>query len=204
LKSFFQYNIEMKINKLVVSGILAALIFAACGSSPQVSSASPIGENAEPPEGPVYDEYSESYEVTISTPSLTVFSWYREYYSGGAHGMREKTWYVIDKRANETIKRSDVFKPGSEGRLQELIESALKKQDHLESHEALSSGVYFEDTVEITDNYFFSRHGMGFHWDPYEIAPYSEGAIEVIIPYAELRSLLNQRGLTLAEEVQKS
>jgi hypothetical protein len=193
----------MKINKLAVFGFFAALVFGACGSSPRASSVSSIDENTEPPEGPVYEEYSENYEVTVSTPGLTVFSWYREYYSGGAYGMRERTWYVIDKKANETIKRSDIFKSGSEGRLLELIGSALRKRDHLESHEALSAGVYFEDTIEVPDNYYLSKKGMGFHWNPYEIAPYSEGPIAVIIPYADLRSLLNQKGLILAEEVQK-
>ncbi|WP_148257819.1 RsiV family protein [Leadbettera azotonutricia] len=192
----------MKINKLVFA-LLAALVLGACSSSPKVSPVPSIEEDAEPPQGPKYLEYSENYEVTISTPSLVVFNWHRDYYSGGAHGMQEKTWYVIDKKANETIRRSDVFKPGSEGQLQELIESALRKRDKLESYEALSSGVYFEDTVEITDNYFFSRTGVGFHWDPYEIAPYSEGIIEIILPYGDLRSLLNQKGLALAEEVQK-
>jgi hypothetical protein len=191
----------MKINKLVVFCFLAALIFGCRSSIPAASS---IEENAEPPQGPVYKEYSENYEVTVSTPNLTVFSWYREYYSGGAHGMQEKTWYVIDKQAGEVIKRSDVFKPGSEGSLLELIESALRERDHLENYEALSSGIYFEDTVEITDNYFFSKKGMGFHWDPYEIAPYSEGIIEIILPYSDLRSLLNQKGLALAEEAQRS
>jgi hypothetical protein len=194
----------MKINKLVVLSLFTAMVLGACSSSPKAASVSSIEENAEPPEGPVYDEYSENYEVTVSTPNLTVFSWYREYYSGGAHGMREKTWYVIDKKINEVIKRSDVFKPGSEDRLLTLIEDALRKQDQLESHEALSSGIYFEDTVEIPDNYFFSKHGMGFHWDAYEIAPYSAGAIEIILPYTDLRSLLNQKGLNLAEEVQKN
>jgi hypothetical protein len=192
----------MKINKLVVFGFLLALILGACSSSSKASFEEKE-ENGEPPRGPVYDDYSENYEVTVSTPSLTVFSWYREYYSGGAHGMQEKTWYVIDKKANEIIKRSDIFKPGSESQLLELIEGALRKREKLESYEALSSGIYFEDTVEIPDNYFFSKKGIGFHWDPYEIAPYSEGTIEVIIPYSDLRGILNQKGLALAEEVQK-
>ncbi|MDR0376684.1 MAG: RsiV family protein [Spirochaetaceae bacterium] len=31
---------------------------------------------------------------------------------------------------------------------------------------------------------------MGFHWDPYEIAPYVMGFIEIVIPYDEIAPLL--------------
>jgi hypothetical protein len=57
--------------------------------------------------------------------------------------------------------------------------------------------------VRIPENFFLTvledvpafpnstghRLGLGFHWDPYEIAPYVYGPIEIVIPYDEIAEM---------------
>ena len=64
----------------------------------------------------------------------------------------------------------------------------------------LSTGYYFEDSVESLENFYLTPRGIGFHWDHYEIAPYSVGPIEIVIPYEDVGELLNSQGKSLISQ----
>jgi hypothetical protein len=61
----------------------------------------------------------------------------------------------------------------------------------------LSEGGFFEDSVDRLEDFFVSPQGLGFQWDPYEIAPYSTGIIEIIFPYDQIRGLFTELGIVL-------
>jgi hypothetical protein len=42
--------------------------------------------------------------------------------------------------------------------------------------------------------------GIGIQWDPYEIAPYAMGAMEILIPTQLVEGLLNPLGLSLLKD----
>jgi hypothetical protein len=125
-------------------------------------------------------------------PELLVLCRSREYYLGGAHGMREKQYLVIDPRAEKTFTLDDVLKDGSRPALGRLVEAALRARAGLAPTLPLTQGGYFEDSPEIPENFFLSAQGLGFHWDPYEIAPYAMGPIEITIPYGDMKDLVRR------------
>ncbi|MDR1948710.1 MAG: RsiV family protein [Spirochaetaceae bacterium] len=135
-------------------------------------------------------EYGEVLAVSFPTSSLAVISRSREYYLGGAHGMREKKYAVIDIKENRQLNIENLLKRGAKATLQQRLEAELRAITNLEGTAPLSEGGFFEDTVEIPENFFLSSEGLGFHWDPYEIAPYVMGPIEVFLPAENVRDLL--------------
>jgi hypothetical protein len=141
--------------------------------------------------------YAEETRIETLSSGAAVISRDQDYYLGGAHGMREKTYFVISLEENEALKLEDLLRPGTEAELGSLLEDALRSYAKLQKGEPLSAGGFFEDTVEIPGNFFLSPGGLGFHWDPYEIAPYVMGSIEVIIPAEAVLPLLNSRGSSL-------
>jgi hypothetical protein len=56
---------------------------------------------------------------------------------------------------------------------------------------------FFENSVDKLEDFFLTPQGLGFQWDPYEIAPYTMGIIELVIPYDELTGMLTDLGLAL-------
>jgi hypothetical protein len=146
-------------------------------------------------------EYAETISPETLTQAMAVVSRNREYYLGGAHGMREKKYFVIDLEENRRLRINDLPREGAEPALRGEVEEALRELTGLKSGEALSGGGFFEDTVKIPDNFFLSPGGLGFRWDPYEIAPYVMGPIEVIIPAEKARPLLSPRGLALLSSI---
>ncbi|MDR0630203.1 MAG: RsiV family protein [Treponema sp.] len=137
-------------------------------------------------------EYAETWEAGSPWPQVLVISRNLEYYLGGAHGMREKHYFVIlqDTHRMQALTPADLIEPDSWSRLEELVVQALRIEANLEPDEPLSQGGFFQDEVEIPDNFFLTPQGLGFHWNPYEIAPYVMGSMEVLLPYEQIQDML--------------
>jgi hypothetical protein len=143
-------------------------------------------------------EYNETIEGTTlslkrdSTGRIEYFivSRTRDYYLGGAHGMREKQYFIIDPRRTRQISLEDLIHEDAGRELRRLVESELRRHFEIAPGTPLSEGGLFTDLLELTENCFLTPEGLGFHWDPYEIAPYAGGPVEVIVPYDELEEIL--------------
>jgi hypothetical protein len=144
--------------------------------------------------------YNEEFEVSLLTQNLAVIVQNRDYYTGGAHGMREKRYFVFDTGKALRIFPGDIILPNREGDLAGRIEAGLRKDWDLQSGEDLKGAGFFESTVSVPENFFLSPQGLGYHWDPYEIAPYVMGDIELVLPYGEIKDLLSPLGQSLARE----
>jgi hypothetical protein len=144
-------------------------------------------------------EYAEAMDVEapVRGSPLAVLSRTREYYLGGAHGMRETKFAVIDTAGHEALGLGDFFKAGWEPALRNRMEAELRRFAGLQPGAPLSEGGFFEDRVKVPGNFFITAEGLGFHWNPYEIGPYAMGPVEIVLSRGEIRNLLSPRGLSL-------
>ena len=55
-------------------------------------------------------------------------------------------------------------------------------------------GIYVADLTS-NDNFRLDDKGMTYTYNPYEIAPFAIGIIEVFIPYEEVRQLLRPQSI---------
>jgi len=123
----------------------------------------------------------------------------REYgsYIGGAHGLETRRYYVVDLDGNKLLKVDDLFEDFQGDELREIVYTELRNYSGLEEDRPLSEGIYFDDEPEMSFNFFLTQEGLGLHWDPYEIAPYSEGNVEVILPWMSISPLMLKNGVDL-------
>jgi hypothetical protein len=145
--------------------------------------------------------YNEALAHTVGTSKLTVISREWEYYTGGAHGMRNKDYYVFSMGEKRRLALKDVLRDEARPALGDLVEIQLRKHMGIPSWIPLSEQGFFENTVEKLEDFFLTPKGLGFQWDPYEIAPYSMGIIEIIIPYNDLQGMLTVLGLSLIKDL---
>lgn len=144
--------------------------------------------------------YTETMDAEVISSGGMVIRRNRDYYTGGAHGMRNTEYFVLDLAGMEQLILEDIIKPGSEPALAEEVEAALRDFSNLTGETPLSQGSFFEDTVEPSENFFLNSQGLGFHWDPYEIAPYVVGPVEILIPYDRVSNHLTPRALSFMED----
>jgi hypothetical protein len=144
--------------------------------------------------------YNETFVNHAGTSRVAVMSREREYYTGGAHGMRNKDYYVFSLEDKRRLTIWDIIRDDAKQDLDDLVEESLRTYMEIPSWIPLSEGGFFEDSVDKLEDFFLSPQGLGFQWDPYEIAPYSIGLIEITLPYDRLQGLFTERGIVLTKE----
>jgi hypothetical protein len=145
--------------------------------------------------------YNEAFAYNAGNSKLTVISREWEYYTGGAHGMRNRDYYVFSLGDKKRLALSDILLDEAKPALGDLVEAALRKQMGIPEWIPLSEQGFFENSINKLEDFFLAPQGLGFQWDPYEIGPYSMGIIEIVIPYSELQGILSAFGLSLADDI---
>lgn len=108
-------------------------------------------------------------------------------YSGGAHGNELLTTLNYNLERKEVITPSVIFSnPHSEGLSTLILQSLMKEFDVTEPEQLELLGVFNYEEIEVTNNFYFTPNGIAFYYNPYELAAYAVGAIELIIPYSDL------------------
>ena len=107
-------------------------------------------------------------------------------YTGGAHGMNAIICNVFDLTTGETVSESDLFGEGYQEGVSVLLKTALDA--------FLAAQEEGEDLVfgapEPNGNFSVSEEGVTWTYNPYEIAPYAMGAIELTVSWSDLKPYL--------------
>ena len=109
-------------------------------------------------------------------------------YAGGAHGNPLREYVVFDRKTGARLTLSDIVATPQE-KLQEMVGKAFGRLARetsfsFESPEDLEHTV--SDGLSYESPFYLSDEGVVFYYEPYVIAPYSEGFPEVTIPYGDL------------------
>ena len=137
------------------------------------------------------------YELSIANHILfqndSLLSYAVEYsdYTGGAHGSHSILYYNIDLDDVVTISEEDLFVPNFKKPLSKIIVNALMKKYNVSTPDSLIAQGFFnlEDIVP-NNNFWMDDKALHYTFNQYEIAPYVMGAIEVEIPYSDLKTVL--------------
>src|SRR5690606_29316480 len=86
------------------------------------------------------------------------------------------------------LKWNDVFAVSKED-LQDLMEKRIRVARNIPADSALNS-ILFEPILLPNDNFFILDNGIGFWYNPYDIAPYVYGDTILFFTYAELKQYL--------------
>jgi len=107
-------------------------------------------------------------------------------YEGGAHSNFGKFCFTLDKKTGNKLKFKDLIK-GDEEKILKIAEAEFKAQAGIKENEDMYSLYTFNNNkFHLTDNFVFTTSGLTFYYNPYEIAPYSFGMIELAIPFEKL------------------
>lgn len=109
-------------------------------------------------------------------------------YTGGAHGSTQLTALNFNLKTGEIITEKDFFKEGSEEELAKLLSKNLKNS--FEDEEAYES--LFVKDIEPNGNFYISKDGVTYIYNEYEIGAYYLGRIQVVIPWNEVKHLVQE------------
>ena len=111
-------------------------------------------------------------------------------YTGGAHPNSSLSFYNFDRKTGQALTLADMVSDTTA--LLQVVEKAFRKQQDLSPQNNLEEQGYFlrDGRFFLPGNVGMSSKGMVFYYNPYEIAAYAIGPIQVTIPYEQLNGIL--------------
>lgn len=110
-------------------------------------------------------------------------------FTGGAHGNFFAMGYTFDLNTGDLLTLDKIIRQGALPDITKICEQRILEMFEAES---LSDAGMFEDYIDLTidQDFFLLSDALVFQFDPYEIAPYSMGNIEVVIPFESINDHL--------------
>ena len=104
-------------------------------------------------------------------------------YTGGAHGMSFLTAFTIQLPTGHLCKLADLFVVGTNYR--DRLTAIVRR-------EGASRGLPLWDFrgVKEDSGFYLTDDGLVLFFQPYEIAPYSEGIVKILVRYRDLTNML--------------
>ncbi len=130
--------------------------------------------------------------VVFNSNYLLTIEYLRYAYSGGSHGMTNTSYDVINLRDGSLIGYRDVFGEGAEDSLTLLLTRTLKSEYRIGEAVSLKKAGFFTDTVRPNRNIYVNGNGVGFVYNSYEIAPFSQGTISLFLPFRQIKGLIKK------------
>jgi predicted transcriptional regulator len=141
-------------------------------------------------------ELQQHIKVLDSTNTYLCLENSKNGYTGGAHGFQFTQLSCIDPQTSQKIDLENLFNPGFAAELNTLGEKRFRLLKQLEENSDLEeAGFSFEgNQFGLNDNYAITKEGIRFYFNSYEIAPYVMGPTDILIPYREIKNLINPTG----------
>lgn len=142
----------------------------------------------------LYNEGMEYY-VTVRSDirpvdSLLVCSVGSASFTGGAHGMRSVSYHNMVAASGYELSLGDLFTEEQYLAFAEAIRAKLCEATGAADDGGLSAAGYFPDQIVPTENFeVLPDGGIVFHYNPYDIACYACGPVDVTFTADEIAAL---------------
>lgn len=148
------------------------------------------------------NEYQDSYEYEYTlkgrladsaAEGVIAYISRTEMYTGGAHGGAMESYINFWKDSGKMITAKAFFGKNEKAVLK-LIKAKIIRENECETEDELieKRGIFSLGDVYISDsNFLLEKDGVLFCYNPYDIAPWSEGFIFARLSYEELKGLVS-------------
>lgn len=115
----------------------------------------------------------------------------RYMYLGGPHGNNYRRFINYDLTSGRKLTEEDIFAEGAKDQLTELLlKHMVEQNDEVELIKDLELAGYNVDEIHPNNNFYMAEEGITYVFNPYDIAPYAFGETEILIPWEDLKPLL--------------
>ena len=113
-------------------------------------------------------------------------------FTGGAHGNRTIDNGVFNLNTLSQISLTDLIAEKSLNDLNTLVRNQLMVQYECNTLDELAEKGLFTapNEIEVTDNFYINDEGITWTYDPYEIAPYSVGVVQISLTWDDVMPYL--------------
>lgn len=140
-------------------------------------------------------------EIRRSTAHILSIEVAAESYTGGAHPSASRSYINLHPSTGLTYTLEEILAPGAAPKLKTLAEAAFRRVRAIPPGKSIAeAGFTFPNgSFALPREWGVTENGLIFYFNPYEIAPYSEGPTELTLPWRDLREIIkSEAGLVTA------
>lgn len=114
-------------------------------------------------------------------------------FTGGAHGYSSKRFLNFDKKKGIELDNAELFKNAKD--FQAFAEEMFRQKEAIPKDKSINhTGFMFEqDSFYLPENIGFTDDGLKLLYNPYEVASYADGAIELVLPHNKVKKYLAKK-----------
>lgn len=138
-------------------------------------------------------EYNQTGRLADNAPEGVVAYISRiEMYTGGAHGGAMESYINFRKKTGKVITCEEFFGKNREAVMKMIKERIIRENECKTENELIEKrGIFSLGDVYISDsNFLLEKDSILFCYNPYDIAPWSEGFTFARLSYGELKGLI--------------
>lgn len=131
-------------------------------------------------------------DVLYNADGIISYQVVADSYTGGAHGNKTVDNGVFDLNTLKQLSIANVFKDASLPDLHASLLNRLMIQNGCSTIDELAEKGQFTAPNDIvaTDNFYVNEDGITWTYDPYEIAPYSVGVVQITLSWEDVLPFL--------------
>lgn len=117
-------------------------------------------------------------------------------FTGGAHPNSNIIYMVFSMKTGKPVELSSLIAKDKSDELTAIAEKHFRRVRELKPDETYEqAGFQFEkNTFALNTNFLVSKDGLAFCFNQYEIAPYAMGITEMVIPWSDLKTVIDPAG----------
>ena len=152
------------------------------------------------PQGSMGSDLGIAYDVALAQDDLVSVKFdVGSYYQGAAHPNSYSEVVNYDLKNGKQLKLGDLFKPGSKflQAISAYCIADLKKQQAGDKGKALTDSEIEGGAGPVAKNFQswkITKKGLGINFDAYQVGPYAAGPQYVLVPWQNLKDLINPEG----------
>ncbi|MEN8800234.1 MAG: DUF3298 domain-containing protein [Flavobacteriaceae bacterium] len=129
--------------------------------------------------------------VTFENKELLSIGLNSYIFTGGAHGYGATRFLNFKKKSGQEVDNSELFK--NHKKFVEFAETQFRIQQNIPPDQPINStGFMFErNEFYLPENIGFAENGLKLLYNPYEVASYADGTIELLLPYKDIEKYIN-------------
>ena len=134
-------------------------------------------------------EHKSEIRVIYQSPDVISLEQETYAYTGGAHGIHHFSLYTLSKRIGRPLTFKDILGDQDPDTFVDKAENRFRETFSISSFQSLKdAGFWFENNrFHLPENAALLEKGILFIYNPYEIAPYSEGVLRFIVPLESMQ-----------------
>ncbi|MGH2622555.1 MAG: DUF3298 domain-containing protein, partial [Sphingobacterium sp.] len=153
-------------------------------------------------QNPIAWKKETAINIDLYTPEIISIQNQTYEFSGGAHGNSFRIWNIYELESGRKLDLKTFIPENKMLNFVKTVEKKFRSDEGISDTTNLDKNYFFEDgKFALSATFGLTKTGIMFHYNPYEIKPYSAGTTTLIMDYNDIQEFLTNTGKNYIQNI---